>query len=268
MIRAAMKLSRQSQTLFKISIVAIQTELGTDPAGSVTDVKTRLAQLMDGAGNLQFKAANIKTISGGVLTIDQNITRVETEGGAATDFIDTITATSEAFFWMLLPNNSGRLPTIRHAVDNVQCVGGVNIAMGSTADFVIGWYDDVLDVNHAMGFSAGALLAGVNTFSGENKFTAAVDFADAAVSGDTTLDATHGVVRVDATAGAAVITLPTAVGCLGREYSIIKIDSSANTVTIDGDGAETINGATTKVISAQWGGATVHSDNAGWVVKL
>jgi len=35
------------------SVVAIETELGTDPAGSVTDVKTRLAKIIADSGAIK-----------------------------------------------------------------------------------------------------------------------------------------------------------------------------------------------------------------------
>jgi ribosomal protein S4E len=86
----------------------------------------------------------------------------------------------------------------------------------------------------------------------------------ASVSIDTTLDATHGTVKVDASGGAKTITLPTAAGISGKIYRIKKSDSSANTVTIDGNASETINGATTVVISYQNSCASVQSDDTNW----
>lgn len=74
-----------------------------------------------------------------------------------------------------------------------------------------------------------------------------------------------GVIRVDATSGPVVITLP-AVGTLGDGFplTIIKIDSSANTVTITGP--EAINGLASRVQTDQWASDTIVSAGAGWVV--
>lgn len=73
-----------------------------------------------------------------------------------------------------------------------------------------------------------------------------------------------GLVRADATSGAITLTLETAVGCVGRMHNFKKIDASANTVTIDGAGSETIDGATTLVISTQYVSYQIVSNGSGW----
>jgi hypothetical protein len=72
------------------------------------------------------------------------------------------------------------------------------------------------------------------------------------------------IILVDASAGAITITLPTAVGIQGKPYTIKKIDSSNNNVTVDGDGAETIDGATTYLLYAQNDFIEIISDNSNW----
>jgi len=61
------------------------------------------------------------------------------------------------------------------------------------------------------------------------------------------------------------VTLPTAVGIAGRQYTIKKVDSSANTVTIASP-AGTIDGAATKALASQWQAARVLSDGQNWFV--
>ena len=77
----------------------------------------------------------------------------------------------------------------------------------------------------------------------------------------TTIDHT---VLVDCSAGNVTITLPTAVGCAGRLYVIKRVDSSANSVNIDADGSEQIEGSTSLVGVASGGALTLQSDNSGW----
>lgn len=60
--------------------------------------------------------------------------------------------------------------------------------------------------------------------------------------------------------GAFTITLPTAVGIAGKEYTIKNIGSPVNAVTVDGDGAETIDGTATRIITSQNDSITVRSD--------
>lgn len=66
-----------------------------------------------------------------------------------------------------------------------------------------------------------------------------------------TLVSEAGYLRCNAAAGNMTVNLPAAVGN-GRLVTIKKIDSSANTVTIDGNGSETIDGATTLVLLNQY----------------
>lgn len=83
-------------------------------------------------------------------------------------------------------------------------------------------------------------------------------------TGDYTVSTTDRFIIVDASGGNITITLPEASTCQGYEFTIKKIDSSVNTVTIDGDGAETIDDDTTQIISNQYDAITVTSDNSEW----
>lgn len=68
----------------------------------------------------------------------------------------------------------------------------------------------------------------------------------------------------NATSGAITVNLPAASGMAGRILAVKKIDVSANTVTIDGNASETIDGATTKVISTQWASFMIQCDGTAW----
>lgn len=96
------------------------------------------------------------------------------------------------------------------------------------------------------------------------------DAAIDSVTASTTLDEGHCTVLADATGGAIVLTLPTAASAysdgLGRRYTAKKIDSGGNTVTLDGAGSETIDGATTKVLSAQYASVTIQSNGTAWFI--
>lgn len=74
-------------------------------------------------------------------------------------------------------------------------------------------------------------------------------------------------VDADATSAAFTVTLPT-VASAGDGFIIIvkKTDSSVNAVTIDGAGAETIDGATTLVLSSQYDSAALRCDGTEWHV--
>jgi len=76
------------------------------------------------------------------------------------------------------------------------------------------------------------------------------------------------VLLVDATAGNITITLPaSAAATSGYEVTIKKIDSSTNTVTIDGDASETIDGSSTYVLRNQYDVAVLIADATNWSIK-
>ena len=83
---------------------------------------------------------------------------------------------------------------------------------------------------------------------------------------DTTLTEFYRTVEVDASGANRTITLPTAVSARFRKYTIKKIDATANTVTVDADGAETIDGALTVVLTTQWQSVTVQSNGVSWII--
>ncbi|NDC95617.1 hypothetical protein EBZ38_03815 [bacterium] len=68
----------------------------------------------------------------------------------------------------------------------------------------------------------------------------------------------------NASGGAITVNLPPAVDYRGVIFTVKKTDSSANTVTLDGNGAETIDGTATKSISSAYGSIRVISDGTAW----
>lgn len=81
-----------------------------------------------------------------------------------------------------------------------------------------------------------------------------------------TATASDTVILCDATGGAFTVNLPAAAGVTGLILYIKKIDGTANVVTVDGAGAETIDGALTQVIAVQYDSITLVPDGANWSV--
>ena len=71
-------------------------------------------------------------------------------------------------------------------------------------------------------------------------------------------------VNVNATSGAAIITFYAASGNTGKIITVKKTDSSANTVTLDGNASETLEGSLTVVLAAQYDSATFVCDGTNW----
>jgi hypothetical protein len=86
-----------------------------------------------------------------------------------------------------------------------------------------------------------------------------------------TLNEYQQLLKVDASGGARTVNLPAAAGTApymtGKIYTIIKTDSSANTVTIDANGSETINGALTYLLTLQYQSVVLWCDGANWFVN-
>lgn len=73
-------------------------------------------------------------------------------------------------------------------------------------------------------------------------------------------------ILVNAASGVATITLPTAVGVAGKVYTVKKIDSSTNAVTVATTSSQTIDGLTTYSLTNQYGGVNVQSDGSNWYI--
>lgn len=96
-----------------------------------------------------------------------------------------------------------------------------------------------------------------------------IAYKDEAVSPQTanyTITSTDEVVLGDATSGDITITLPLAADVTGRAFTIKKVDSSANIVTVDANGAETIDGTTTFDLAFQYDYVKLLSDGTEWFI--
>ena len=67
-----------------------------------------------------------------------------------------------------------------------------------------------------------------------------------------------------ATGGASGITITLPAATLGARYEIKKVDSGAGAITVATTSSQTIDGATTKSLAAQWDKITVTSDGTSW----
>jgi hypothetical protein len=70
-------------------------------------------------------------------------------------------------------------------------------------------------------------------------------------------------ILADATAGAITLNLPAVAGLRGKRLTVTRT-SAANSVILDGSGAETIDGAATKSLDTQYATITIVCDGAAW----
>ncbi len=95
------------------------------------------------------------------------------------------------------------------------------------------------------------------------------------MSGTTTVSSTPYVpISTDAmlivsVAGAVTINLPAASSRNGYPLTIKDVSGAANTnnITINRDGADTIEGLTSITIATDWGGYNLHPVTGGWIIR-
>jgi hypothetical protein len=72
------------------------------------------------------------------------------------------------------------------------------------------------------------------------------------------------ILLADATTGNIVLDLPPAATNSGALVTVKKLDSSVNTVTVEGNGAETVEGVANKVLTAQYETLRIMCDGTSW----
>lgn len=88
----------------------------------------------------------------------------------------------------------------------------------------------------------------------------------ASATGTYNVTANESFIPISASGGAVTVNLPTAVAIKGRQYVLKRTDTTtANTVTVDGSGSETIDGSLTITIGTR-ADVTLISDGANWHV--
>lgn len=91
---------------------------------------------------------------------------------------------------------------------------------------------------------------------------------DASVSKTTTYTATTSdvIIYVSTSGGNWTLTLYAASGNAGRRLKIIKTTSDTNTLTVDGNASETINGSTTTTVNTQYEVLELVCDGSNWFI--
>ena len=90
-----------------------------------------------------------------------------------------------------------------------------------------------------------------------------IAFAARAITQNHTVTAGDHTIFANATSTNITVTLPPAANIMGRQYIIKRVDTSGNNVTIDPDGSETIEGASTMILDSGRS-VVIQSDNNNW----
>lgn len=84
---------------------------------------------------MNFGPATDVTISGGAITATRSHMRVDTEGGASTDDLDTINGGQDGDWLMLRTESSSRDVTMKHGTGNIFC--GSDRTLNNVADWIL-----------------------------------------------------------------------------------------------------------------------------------
>jgi len=199
-------------------ILAIETELGTDVAGSASDLKTRIAKSLADDGTLEFADSTVLTISSGAVTVTQNFHRIATEGGAGSDYLATINGlANDGTVLFIRPSRSNDV-IIDDGEDNIECVSGGDITLADTDEWAILIYDGNLSK-----WLAGQLTGG----SGVTTNAGAANSYIAVYTSDTNIEGTD-----DLQWNGTTLTIGD--GTAGRDY-VIKVDGQDNDLTLTYD---------------------------------
>ncbi|MBX7220342.1 MAG: hypothetical protein K1Y36_10390 [Blastocatellia bacterium] len=154
--------------------------------------------------------------------------------------VTTFTSDSKIRFFMSVPGAGTGMWFAHSNIGNSweSFTGGIDFKPGGTRRFSV--TGNGIDV-------AGGVVRKGRTITATDSATAADD-----------------VILANATSGAVTVNLPAAASNSGLTITVKKIDSSGNAVTIDGNASETIDGATTKVLSSQYETARLYCDGSNW----
>lgn len=124
------------------------------------------------------------------------------------------------------------------------------------------WVQGKLDDSTISLATAGTLNAAVTA---NQAFVAITGDASGPYTETLAPTAAHTIYVVDVALGVATLTLPAVASSTGKIITIKKVDASVNAITLDGNGAETIDGAATlATVDAQYDVVTLGCDGTEW----
>jgi len=111
-----------------------------------------------------------------------------------------------------------------------------------------------------------ALLNRIADGSGTAAANAASFGTARSVTASTSIVSSDFAIIADSTAGAITVSLPPAATANGRIFFVKRVNAGLNSVTVDPFGSETIDGASTHVLTLQWHRVEIISNGTAWFI--
>lgn len=235
------------------------------------------------------------TISTGAITATASHHTVDTESDAASDDLDTINGGTLGAILVLRAANTARTVVIKDGTGNIHNSGDGDFSLDDTEKVWVGVYNGTDWIGIGDGGSGGGGSSPLTTKgdiwgydTGDERIPvgsdgqvltadsgAALGVAWSSPAGGGTwapsttaqssahTAAANEVVLCDTSGGAFTVTLPAAASNTD-EIIIVKLVTAGSDLTIDGNGAETIDGSTTITLDTAGQSRTLVSDGSNW----
>jgi len=139
------------------------------------------------------------------------------------------------------------------------------VVVNQTSDSLVDFRVESDNQTHMLFVDGSEDKVGINTGTPHSglQIDNSIAFAARAITQNHTVTTGDHTIFANATSTNITVTLPTAANIMGRQYAIKRVDSSGNSVTIDPDGSETIEGASTMTLDVGRS-VVIQSDNNNW----
>lgn len=209
-----------------------------DKRGALYLAEFTEANLDDLAASLFDPAAEL-TISGGVVTRTQNVHRIDTEGDAASDDLDTISGGADGMLIIVRAENAARTVVLKDGTGNL-ALNGQDITLGNVEPFIFLQYDGVLSAWVPIGPDISKLLNKDGSVDVENLVFEAA--AELTISGGV-VTRTQAVHAIDTEGDAGTDDLVTINGGADGMILIVRAENAARDVVLKETGNLALGGS-------------------------